>query len=68
MEDEVLSETFSENYPPGALVEVFYRDSLNITDGGGATELVVELDTSFFYNGVDNLLIDLYYPDGSCSY
>ena len=67
VEDEVLSETFSENYPPGALVEVFYRDSLNTTDGG-ATELVTELDTSFFYNGVDNLLIGLLcYPDGSCS-
>jgi hypothetical protein len=66
VEIDVLSETFSENYLPGSLVEVFYSDSLFLTDGTAATELVLELDTPFFYNGTNNLLIDIYYPDGSC--
>ncbi|OPX30316.1 MAG: hypothetical protein B1H09_05185 [Gemmatimonadaceae bacterium 4484_173] len=66
VENDILSETFSENYLPGSLVEVFYLDSLFLTDGTVTTELVLELDTPFFYNGVDNLLIDFYYPDGSC--
>jgi len=67
VENDFLVETFSENYMPGSLVEVYYSDSLLLTQGSAsAKELVLELDTPFFYNGVDNLLIDIYYPDGSC--
>jgi len=65
VENDYLVETFSENYMPGSLVEVYYSDSLVLSEGPAA-KLVLELDTPFFYNGEDNLLIDIYYPQGSC--
>ena len=65
VESDQLTDTFSENYAPGTLVEVYYTDSLYL-EGGVGTEFILELDTPFFYNGQDNLLIDFYYPDGEC--
>ncbi len=65
VENDQLIETFSQNYDPGTLVEVYHCDSLCLENGYG-NELVLELDTPFFYNGQDNLLIDIYYPDGEC--
>ena len=65
VECDQLTNTFSENYAPGSLVEVYYNDSLYLENGYG-NELILELDTPFFYNGQDNLLIDIYYPDGEC--
>ncbi len=65
VESDQLTNTFSENYAPGTLVEVYYTDSLYL-EGGVGTELTLELDTPFFYNGQDNLLVDISYPDGEC--
>jgi len=65
VENDQLTETFAENYAQGTLVEVYYTDSLFLENGYG-TELVLELDAPFFYNGQDNLLIDIYYPSGQC--
>lgn len=62
-----LSETFEMNYTPGSLIEVFQTDSLVLDQIEGET-LVLELDTPFFYNGQDNLLIDIYYPSGYLYY
>lgn len=60
-----LSEVFEENYEPGTLQQVFFTDSLYLCNGY-ENELTIELDNPFYYNGVDNLLIDIYYPDGYC--
>ncbi len=65
VENDQLTETFAENYAQGTLVEVYHTDSLHLENGYG-NELVLELDIPFFYNGQDNLLIDIYYPDGDC--
>lgn len=62
---DVLTDTFTQNYQPGALMEVYHTDSLPLS-GGIGDELVIELDTPFSYNGQDNLLIDIYYPEGNC--
>jgi len=64
VESDYLVETFSENHLPGPLVEVHYSDSLVVLEGH-ATEHVLELDTPFSYNGVDNLLIDICYSDST---
>ncbi len=65
VEIDQLTETFAENYAQGTIVEVYHNDSLHLENGYG-NELVLELDTPFFYNGQSNLLIDIYYPDGQC--
>ena len=65
VESDQLTETFSENYQAGSLIEVFQTDSLHI-GVGYENELLLELNTPFQYNGQDNLLIDIYYPDGWC--
>lgn len=64
VENDQLTDTFSENYQAGSLLEVFHIDSLYLENGYG-NELVLELDTPFQYNGQDNLLIDIYYPEGN---
>ena len=58
-----LSETFADNYEPGSLQEVVFIDSLPLAGASGST-LTINFDQPFWYNGVDNLLIDIYYPDG----
>lgn len=58
-----LSETFSNNYEPGSLQEVVFIDSLPLYGAPGST-LTIEFDEPFYYNGTDNLLIDIYYPLG----
>ena len=65
VENDQLTEIFSANYQPGSLVEVCHIDSLYLENGYG-NELVLELDTPFQYNGQDNLLVDIYYPEGNC--
>ncbi len=62
-----LSETFADNYAPGALQEVVFIDSLPL-GGASGSSLTIEFDQPFWYNGSDNLLIDIYYPQGwSCA-
>lgn len=58
-----LSETFTYNYEPGSLQEVVFIDSLPLYGEPGST-LTIEFDEPFWYNGTDNLLIDIYYPQG----
>lgn len=58
-----LSETFADNYEPGSLQEVVFIDSLPLAGASGST-LTITFDQPFWYNGVDNLLIDICYPDG----
>jgi len=58
-----LSETFADNCAPGTLQEVVFIDSLPLFGGAGST-LTIQFDQPFFYNGTDNLLIDIHYPDG----
>ncbi len=65
VESEQLTETFTANYQPGSLVEVYHTDSLDLS-GVNGEGILLELDTPFQYNGQDNLLIDINYPDGYC--
>jgi len=58
-----LSETFADNVAPGALQEVVFIDSLRLYGEVGST-LTIQFDQPFYYNGTDNLLIDIHYPDG----
>ena len=64
-ESQSLSTVFSENYEPGTLIEVFQIDSLDLAMSVGGS-LIIEFDTPYFYDGQDNLLLDIYYPDGCC--
>ncbi len=65
VESDQLTETFTANYQPASLVEVYYTDSLDLS-GENGDEICLELITPFQYNGQDNLLIDINYPDGNC--
>lgn len=65
VEIDQLSSVFAENYEPGTLQQVFFCDSLFLCNGYG-NQLTIELDNPFYYNGTDNLLIDIYYPTGYC--
>jgi hypothetical protein len=58
-----LSETFADNFTPGTLEEVAFIDSLPLY-GGAGSQLTIQFDQPFYYNGTDNLLIDIHYPDG----
>lgn len=58
-----LSETFTDNVAPGTLEEVVFIDSLPLYGGVGST-LTIQFDQPFSYNGTDNLLIDIVYPNG----
>jgi len=59
-----LSSTFTDNYEPGSLQEVVFIDSLPLSGDFGST-LTIEFNEPFWYNGTDNLLIDIYYPLGT---
>lgn len=65
VESDQLTETFTDNYQPGSLVEVCHMDLLDLS-GENGDEILLDLDTPFQYNGQDNLLIDISYPAGSC--
>lgn len=65
VESDQLTETFTANYQPGSLVEVYHTDSLDLS-GENGEEIFLDLDTPFQYNGQDNLLIDINYPEGYC--
>jgi len=58
-----LSETFADNFTPGTLQTVVFIDSLPLYGGAGST-MTIQFDQPFLYNGTDNLLIDIHYPDG----
>ncbi len=63
VESDMLTETFTANYQPGSLAQVYFADSLSLI-AENEDELFIELDNPFQYNGEDNLLIDFYFPDG----
>ncbi len=65
VESDQLTNTFTANYQTASLVEVYYTDSLDLS-GENGDEICLELQTPFQYNGQDNLLLDINYPDGSC--
>ena len=65
VESDQLTETFTANYQSGSLMEVYHTDSLSVS-GESGDELFLELHTPFQYNGQDNLLIDIFYPEGNC--
>lgn len=62
-----LGTEFDENYIPGTRILVFDSDPLTVSaDPGGWFTL--ELETPFWYNGNDNLLLELDWLDATGSF
>jgi len=57
--DDVLDLDFDANWVPGSKTLVYSADPLDITAAGPETWVTLDLDEPFWYNGVDNLLIDV---------
>ncbi|NLP05618.1 hypothetical protein GX411_06685 [Candidatus Fermentibacteria bacterium] len=62
-ENDVLNPNFDSNFIPGTRTIVFSRDSLHLEVN--PDELVTfDLDTPYWYNGVDNLLVEVLWSSG----
>jgi hypothetical protein len=60
---DMLSPVFDDNYVPGTRTTVFFRDSLTLSPDPGDWQAFV-LDTPFWYNGQDNLIVEFLWSDG----
>ena len=56
--EDTLDLDFQSNYTPGSKTLVFSADPLQLTASGTGDWVTIELDEPFWYNGVDNLIID----------
>lgn len=59
-----LSDTFADNYIPGSRIRV-YETTTQVMSAGPDEWMIITLDTPFWYNGVDNLIIELEWVGGS---
>ncbi len=59
-----LSDTFRDNYIEGTRVLV-YEASTQTMSAGADEWMLITLDTPFWYNGVDNLIVELEWVGGS---
>lgn len=64
---DVLGTNFTNNFVPGSRTLVYSRDPLTITGVAPETWFTTTLDTPFFYNGTNNLLIEIEWSVGSNS-
>jgi hypothetical protein len=64
---DYLGTDFLDNYIPGTRILVFSSDPLEIAGAPGSW-YDFDLQTPFWYNGEDNLLIELCWIDGAGSY
>jgi hypothetical protein len=64
---DALGTTFASNYVAGSRTLVFSGDPYTITGWGSDTWYTTNLDTDFFYNGSNNLLIEMEWSTGSNS-
>jgi hypothetical protein len=66
-ESDTLSATYDDNYIPGTKTEVFNAASHTVSAPTGDQWFYVTLDTPYWYNGEDNLIIEFEWPSGSGS-
>jgi hypothetical protein len=70
-DSDMLTSTFEDNWIPGTRYQVFYRDSMTITNSPDDW-VYFTLDTPYWYNGQENLIIEFLWSDGttddSCMY
>ena len=59
-----LSDTFDDNYIPGTRTLV-YKTSMQVMSAGPDEWMIITLDTPFWYNGIDNLIVELEWVGGS---
>lgn len=60
----VLGEDFQANYIPGSRTPVYDHSDVWISCGPPGEWFSIQLDEPFWYNGVDNLIIDFSWPAG----
>lgn len=58
-----LSDTFDDNYIPGTRILVYEATSQNMAAGPDEW-MIITLDTPFWYNGVENLIVELEWVGG----
>lgn len=59
-----LSDTFDDNYIPGTRTLV-YKTTTQVMSAGPDEWMIITLDTPFWYNGADNLIVELEWVGGS---
>lgn len=59
-----LSNTFNDNYIPGTRTRV-YETTTQTMSAGPDEWMIITLDTPFWYNGTDNLIVELEWVGGS---
>jgi len=59
-----LSDTFNDNYIPGTRTLV-YTTTTQVMSAGPDEWSIITLDTPFWYNGTDNLIVELEWIGGS---
>ena len=62
-ETDVLSSAFDDNYISGTRTLAFSRDTLTLSPGAGEWQ-DFDLDTPFWYNGQDNLIVEFMWSSG----
>ncbi len=62
-ENDYLGANFDANFVPGTRTLLFSRDSLHIEVNPNEL-LTLDLDTPYWYNGQDNLLIEILWSSG----
>jgi len=60
-----LSETFENNWMTGTKTSVYDHTDVTFNSPGVNQWMVIDLDTPFWYNGEDNLVMEFSWPSGS---
>lgn len=58
-----LSDRYEDNYIPGSRILV-YETSSQVMSAGTDEWMIITLDTPFWYNGADNLIVELEWVGG----
>ena len=66
-DSETLSTTFDDNYIPGTETVVLQATDYTVTAPTPDAWFYVDLDTPYWYNGDDNLIIEVEWPGGNGS-
>jgi len=64
--NETLGTNFADNYSPGSRTLVHHSDNITVAEG---TEewFSIDLDTPFWYNGAENLILEVTWASGAGS-
>lgn len=60
-----LTDTFENNWMPGTRQKVYDHSNVTYNSPGSGEWMAIDLDTPFWYNGEDNLVMEFSWPQGT---